>query len=56
VFAPHSDFPGGPGESKFVGRATVEDVHPGGRCAVGFEKFETGAGDIFAKANEILAV
>ncbi|KAJ6566776.1 hypothetical protein B0H19DRAFT_1352465 [Mycena capillaripes] len=55
---PALDFPGGRGESTFIGRATVEDVHPQGRRAVGFEKFET-AGDgskIFAEANRILAV
>ncbi|KAF7365655.1 hypothetical protein MVEN_00439100 [Mycena venus] len=52
------DFPGGSGESTFVGRATVEDVYPGGRCAVGFEKFNETAGDgskLFAEANRILA-
>ncbi|KAJ7312395.1 hypothetical protein DFH08DRAFT_896920 [Mycena albidolilacea] len=55
---PAPDFPGGPGESAFVGRATVEDVYPGaGRRAVGFEKFETAGegGRLFAEANSILA-
>ncbi|KAF7356273.1 Duf1479 domain protein [Mycena venus] len=54
---PAPDFPGGPGESTFVGRATVEDVHPGGRCAVGFEKFETAedGSKLFGEANRILA-
>ncbi|KAF8217086.1 hypothetical protein K438DRAFT_1914615 [Mycena galopus ATCC 62051] len=54
---PAPDFPGGPGESTFVGRATAEDVHPGGRCAMGLEKFNaTGDGSkLFAEANRILA-
>ncbi|KAF7370278.1 Duf1479 domain protein [Mycena sanguinolenta] len=55
---PAPDFPGGPGESMFVGRATVEDVYPGGRCAVGFGKFHDAGDDgrLFAEANRILAV
>ncbi|KAJ7828264.1 DUF1479-domain-containing protein [Mycena olivaceomarginata] len=55
---PAPDFPGGSGESAFVGRATVEDVYPGaGQRAVGFEKFETAgeSGKLFAEANSILA-
>ncbi|KAJ7250502.1 hypothetical protein B0H12DRAFT_1120680 [Mycena haematopus] len=55
---PAPDFPGGLGESAFVGRATIEDVHPSGRCAVGFEKFHAVGDDskLFAEANRILAV
>ncbi|KAJ7656448.1 hypothetical protein DFH06DRAFT_471627 [Mycena polygramma] len=55
---PAPDFPGGPGESTFVGRATADDVYPGGRRAVGLDKFESkGDGsDISAEANRILAV
>ncbi|KAJ3781462.1 hypothetical protein GGU10DRAFT_366649 [Lentinula aff. detonsa] len=38
---PAPDFPGGEGESKFVGRATKEDIRTiSGRQAYGFEPFE----------------
>ncbi|KAJ6529998.1 hypothetical protein DFH09DRAFT_1184385 [Mycena vulgaris] len=55
---PAPDFPGGKGESAFVGRATVADLHPDGRRTVGFEKFATtgdGANKLFAEADRILA-
>ncbi|KAJ7742882.1 hypothetical protein B0H16DRAFT_1562656 [Mycena metata] len=55
---PAPDFPGGLGESNFVGRATLEDIYPNGRGAVGFEQFET-AGDsikLLVEANRILAL
>ncbi|TFK88040.1 DUF1479-domain-containing protein [Polyporus arcularius HHB13444] len=40
---PSPDFPGGEGESQFVGRATLEDIaHADGRRILGFEPFEVG--------------
>ncbi|KAJ7509767.1 DUF1479-domain-containing protein [Mycena galericulata] len=53
---PAPDFPGGKGESSFIGRATEEDIHPDGRRAIGFEKFgTTGDGNsLFAQVNEVL--
>ncbi|KAJ7022103.1 hypothetical protein C8F04DRAFT_1272973 [Mycena alexandri] len=55
---PAPDFPAGPGESTFVGRATAEDVYPGGLGAMGLEKFgvEGNESKLFAEANRILAV
>ncbi|KAJ7181019.1 DUF1479-domain-containing protein [Mycena filopes] len=52
------DFPGGKGESEFIGRATVEDIYPGGRAALGLERFgvEGDENQLFAEANRILAV
>ncbi|KAJ7117571.1 hypothetical protein C8R44DRAFT_925086 [Mycena epipterygia] len=52
---PAPDFPGGKGESAFVGRATIDDVHPEGRRAVGFEKFGDG-NKLSAEADRILGV
>jgi len=37
---PPPDFPGGVGESKHVGRGTFDDVHPDGRAAMGYVKFD----------------
>ena len=55
------DFPGGAGESRFVGRATLEDItHFDGRRILGFEPFEyssfvnEGERKAIASANEIL--
>lgn len=57
----HSDFPGGEGESRFVGRGTVEDIaHPDGRRVLGFEPFKyasfvnEGERRAISAANEIL--
>jgi len=55
---PAPDFPGGEGESKFVGRATVEDVETSeGRRMLGIEAFDTSKGqrDFFEKANISMA-
>ncbi|KAJ6627724.1 hypothetical protein B0H10DRAFT_2161062 [Mycena sp. CBHHK59/15] len=58
---PAPDFPGGLGESQFIGRATIDDVHPhlGGRRALGFEKFEGADGqnnaELLRQADRILA-
>ncbi|KAJ7076212.1 hypothetical protein B0H15DRAFT_955889 [Mycena belliarum] len=54
---PAPDFPGGKGESTFVGRATSADLYPDGRRAVGFEKHEhIGEEDsLLAEADRILA-
>ncbi|KAJ7698985.1 hypothetical protein B0H17DRAFT_1196577 [Mycena rosella] len=53
-----SDFPGGQGEKEFVGRATVADVHPDGRRALGFEIFALpGDGNrLFVEADRILTI
>ncbi|GJN94325.1 hypothetical protein Rhopal_007399-T1 [Rhodotorula paludigena] len=61
---PAPDFPGGAGESSFVGRATVEDAHEGsgkmGRAAIGYARFEAGEGEteggrrVIDEANRIL--
>jgi hypothetical protein len=56
-----SDFPGGEGESKCTGRASVEIVKTiEGRRLLGFEKFETaplaskGEKEFFDNVNRIL--
>ncbi|GAA5988116.1 hypothetical protein JCM11641_000908 [Rhodosporidiobolus odoratus] len=58
---PPQDFPGGEGESRFVGRATVRDIlGEAGRRAVGYAKFEAGEGEteggkkVIEEANKIL--
>ncbi|GAA5890452.1 hypothetical protein JCM6882_002925 [Rhodosporidiobolus microsporus] len=61
---PAPDFPGGTGESEFVGRARVEDVHRAsgveGRRAMGYAPFEAGKGEtpggrkVIEEANSIL--
>ena len=54
------DFPGGEGESRFIGRATVKDIPTAeGRRMFGFEKFEEPLQDKLAagvakKCNDIL--
>ncbi|KAJ7210510.1 DUF1479-domain-containing protein [Mycena pura] len=58
---PAPDFPGGPGESTFMGRGTIDDVHehPQSLQAVGFGKFAggTASGDgLLAEADRILDV
>ena len=48
------DFPGGEGESKFTGRATVEHIPTlEGRRMFGFERFE-GEEEFVKKCNELL--
>ncbi|RPD60796.1 DUF1479-domain-containing protein [Lentinus tigrinus ALCF2SS1-6] len=58
---PSPDFPGGEGESQFVGRARLEDItHADGRRILGFEPFEydsyvnEGERKAVISANEIL--
>ncbi|KAI0364950.1 DUF1479-domain-containing protein [Pilatotrama ljubarskyi] len=58
---PSPDFPSGEGESRFVGRARLEDIsHPDGRRILGFEPFgyksymNEGERQAIAAANEIL--
>ncbi|KAJ7464578.1 hypothetical protein FB451DRAFT_1263902 [Mycena latifolia] len=53
---PAPDFPGGQGESGFAGRATIADVHPDGRRAVGFDKFAIpgNSNKLFDEADRIL--
>ena len=55
------DFPGGEGESRFVGRGTVDDItHTDGRRMLGFEPFKyasfvnEGERKAITAANEIL--
>lgn len=55
------DFPGGEGESRFIGRGTVDDVkHMDGRRMLGFEPFKyssfvnDGERKAINAANEIL--
>ena len=55
------DFPGGEGESKFIGRGTLADVSsPEGRRMFGFDKFTTNEGGFKAefveKSNRALAL
>ncbi|KAF7309866.1 Duf1479 domain protein [Mycena indigotica] len=52
---PAPDFPGGSGESDFVGRATEGDVHPQAESqqAMGFRPF-VGNGQLLREANAIL--
>ena len=56
-----SDFPGGVGESQFLGRAKSEDIHSSeGRRALGFEPFgypaykDEGERVLIGAANKIL--
>ncbi|KAK1230925.1 hypothetical protein PQX77_005956 [Marasmius sp. AFHP31] len=52
---PAPDFPGGEGESKFVGRATEDTITTKlGRQAYGFEPFD-GTSPFIQRANEILS-
>lgn len=61
---PAPDFPGGEGESRFVGRATKADVHPQdnlrGLRALGYERFEpakeetAGGKQVIEEANKVL--
>ncbi|KAL0580982.1 hypothetical protein V5O48_001074 [Marasmius crinis-equi] len=52
---PAPDFPGGEGESKFVGRATVDDITTKfGKQAYGFEPFDATS-PFVEKANAIIA-
>ncbi|EIW54320.1 DUF1479-domain-containing protein [Trametes versicolor FP-101664 SS1] len=58
---PSPDFPGGEGESRFVGRCGLEDIaSPDGRRVLGFEPFgektflNDGEREVIAAANEIL--
>lgn len=63
---PAPDFPGGEGESRFVGRATKADVHPQakedlrGLRALGYERFEpakeetAGGKQVITEANKVL--
>lgn len=61
---PAPDFPGGEGESRFVGRAGVQDTHEGsgeeGRRAVGAERFVVSEGEteggktVIEQANKVL--
>lgn len=63
---PAPDFPGGEGESRFVGRASKADVHAGDRLqglrALGYERFvpapnETPGGkQVIEEANRILGL
>lgn len=51
------DFPGGEGESKFIGRGTIEDMqNREGRQLLGFEPFDASPDTTFIeKANLILS-
>ncbi|EGO26082.1 hypothetical protein SERLADRAFT_447357 [Serpula lacrymans var. lacrymans S7.9] len=50
---PAPDFPGGEGESKFLGRASAQDIHTReGRQALGFEPFVSSAGSSSVKLHE----
>lgn len=58
---PPPDFPGGEGESRHIGRATIKDVRRlGGGRAMGFEPFvitsdmTTGEKEMISKANQTL--
>ncbi|KAG0659617.1 hypothetical protein C6P46_005108 [Rhodotorula mucilaginosa] len=63
---PAPDFPGGEGESRFVGRATRADVHPQdnlrGLRALGYERFEpakeetAGGKQVIEEANKVLGL
>ena len=55
------DFPGGEGESKFIGRGTPADISsPEGRRMFGFDKFTTNEGaskaEFVERANRALAL
>jgi len=53
---PPPDFPGGEGESRFIGRASVEDITtPFGRQVYGFEPFDDAGSDFIKNANWIIS-
>ena len=55
-FAYNSDFPGGEGESKFIGRADADNIQTSeGRQLLGLEPFDNTSGSrVISQANKIL--